>query len=214
MGTVAICPFKWHTLASLLIAPVHTRIIYDNHMSESEFELRVALASEVPAMYEIEVEAFPEDEAASLLSMSMRCQEANTFFTVLTQMQQESESATLLGYINGTLCEGTELHHESMSEHVPSGTTLVLHSVTIAREYRRKGHARKMLVSYMNRLVKDIALRGVKLVLLLAHEYLLEFYKSCGFTVMGVSPVVHGSDPWYELSFDLEEARRQWQLGT
>jgi len=171
-----------------------------------EFELREALVSEVPAMYAIEVEAFPEDEAATLPGMTMRCQEANTFFAVMTQKQSGNSSTLLIGYINGTLCAGKELHHESMAEHIPSGTTLVLHSVTIAREYRRRGYARKMLTLYMRRLVKEAVY--VTLVLLLAHEYLLEFYKSCGFTVVGVSPVVHGSEPWYELKFDLVQARR------
>jgi len=171
-----------------------------------EFELREALVSEVPCLHVIEMEAFPADEAADLPGMRMRCQEANTFFTVLTQRQPETASPTLIGYINGTLCAGSELHHESMSEHVPSGSTLVIHSVTIAHQYRRKGYARKMLLLYVDRLVKQLL--DVRLILLLAHEYLLDFYKSCGFTVNGVSPVVHGSEPWYELSLDLQEARR------
>lgn len=45
----------------------------------------------------------------------------------------------------GTCCQGTELSHESMDGHDPSGPTLCIHSVVVAESLRRKGYATTML---------------------------------------------------------------------
>jgi hypothetical protein len=43
----------------------------------------------------------------------------------------------------------------------------------------------------------------------LSKAYLLTFYMDCGFKLISVSPVVHGSDTWFELGLDLRDARAQ-----
>jgi arylalkylamine N-acetyltransferase len=40
-------------------------------------------------------------------------------------------------------------------------------------------------------------------VAIICKEYLVEFYKGCGFDMVGPSPVVHGKEQWYEMVMQL-----------
>ncbi|CAN0274546.1 unnamed protein product, partial [Scytosiphon promiscuus] len=54
--------------------------------------------------------------------------------------------------------------------------------------------------------VENVALAqpGVRRVCLIAKAGLLGMYASCGFSLKGLSPVVHGKDPWFEMRKDLD----------
>jgi ribosomal protein S18 acetylase RimI-like enzyme len=172
--------------------------------NEYGWVMKAAKEEQVDALYEIETEAFPADEAADLDGIRMRVAKANEFYQVIT----DENGKNIVGFVNGTLCHGRELHHDSMSEHISSGKTLVIHSVTIAKEYRRKGWATKMLNLYVERLRNGtIANKKVEYILLIAKAYLLEFYVNCGFHVRRLSPVIHGKDRWYELAYDVQQSR-------
>lgn len=45
---------------------------------------------------------------------------------------------------------------------------------------------------------------GVRRVCLITKARLLGMYASCGFALKGLSPVVHGKDPWFEMAIDLD----------
>ncbi|OWZ07767.1 hypothetical protein PHMEG_00019802 [Phytophthora megakarya] len=63
-----------------------------------------------------------------------------------------------------------------------------------------------MLKRYVNIIVDSQP--QVKRIMMIAKANLVGFYVNCGFSVTRLSPVVHGQDPWFELAFDCEEARR------
>ena len=44
---------------------------------------------------------------------------------------------------------------------------------------------------------------GLENIMLLAKDNLVPFYENAGFTNIGVSPVVHGVDPWNDLRMHL-----------
>ena len=165
-----------------------------------------AVPEQADAIFAIEFEAFPTDEAADLQSVKMRMAEAGQFFHVLLRGNE------VVGYINGTVCEGRVLRHESMSEHKPAGSTLVIHSVTVAAKHRRQGFATRMLKLYLQQMLQEQENAGIDYILLLAKAKLLEFYVSCGFSVLRVSPIVHGKDNWFELALDLGLSRCVEQL--
>lgn len=54
--------------------------------------------------------------------------------------------------------------------------------------------------------MENVALNhpGVRRVCLIAKAGLLGMYASCGFSLKGLSPVVHGKDPWFEMRTDLD----------
>ena len=51
----------------------------------------------------------------------------------------------MAGYVCGTCCQGSELTHESMTEHDASGQTLCIHSVVVSDKFRRRGYATALL---------------------------------------------------------------------
>jgi guanine nucleotide exchange factor len=70
------------------------------------------------------------------------------------------------------------IHHDSMSTHKPNGSTLVIHSVSVVPEMRRKKLGTDMLKRYMDNIVNNKDYTNISLVLLLTHEYLVPFYSN------------------------------------
>lgn len=163
-------------------------------------ELKQATLEHAQSIAQLEALCFPEDEAASLETITLRLTVASKFFKMIVDNENQ-----LIGFINGTCIEGEEIHHDSMTSHVTTGKTLVIHSVSIHPSKRRQGLARKMLRLYVQELLHATELNCV---LLLSKSDLLQLYLNCGFVVRKQSDVVHGKDIWFELGISLFEARR------
>lgn len=187
-------------------------------MSLRRAKLQPATIALIPQLYALEKLSFPEDEAADEEGMFFRCESANSYFQVLRKeyalhdgyggdshdYDSGSEEGDIIGYINGTLDTGSAIKHESMSNHNVDGDTLVIHSVTIAPHFRRKGWGSFMLKAYLQHM---LPYTQVKRILLLAKAHLLSFYVDCGFKVVRLSPVTHGKDSWFDLMQDMDEMR-------
>ena len=98
----------------------------------------------LPAVYALEAAAYPADEAATEENMRLRLAEANLYFRGAWD-----DGGGLVGYICGTLSHSKTLTEESMSVHEPDGTTLCIHSVVVAPQYRRKGLGAQMVRDYV-----------------------------------------------------------------
>jgi GNAT superfamily N-acetyltransferase len=146
--------------------------------------LRLVRHSEIDIISKIEEDSFPEDEKATLEKITMRQETAGIYFRALVDSNDE-----VLGYVNGTCILENYITHESMETHNPHGQTLVLHSVTVKSDHRRKGEATFMLKAYLEAM-KDVSI--VQSILLLCKADLCRFYANCGFQMIGVSSVVHG----------------------
>jgi ribosomal protein S18 acetylase RimI-like enzyme len=134
----------------------------------------------------LESSSFPSDEAASDETIRDRQRNAGKYFVVM----KGRNSSEVIGFVNGTCIEGETITHESMTDHNPDGRTLVIHSVTVSSNHRRKGcgmHLLKKYVKYVTEFCPE-----VQLILLLSKAYLLRFYLSCGFQLVSLSPVHHG----------------------
>lgn len=79
----------------------------------------------------------------------------------------------------------------------PLGTTLCIHSVVTDPKHRRKHLGTWMLTNYVQTIKEQQ--KNVELILLICKEYLLTFYSTCGFTLVGPSDVVHGKEKWFEM---------------
>ena len=92
-----------------------------------------------------------------------------------------------------------------MSEHVPGGYSVCIHSVCVSGDHRRKGIGSALIKEYIARLERGNAdgSWSYRRILLITHDHLRYFYESVGFEWSGESDVVHGSKPWYEMRRDL-----------
>ncbi|CAM9238967.1 unnamed protein product, partial [Laminaria digitata] len=184
-------------------------------MLESKgLEVRELSEAKLAAAVEMECASYPSDEAASPEGMRFRRANAGAFFLEATLKSVShgivhwyagrggSHAGEMVSMVCGTCCQGEELSHESMDGHDPSGPTLCIHSVVVAESHRRKGYATTLLKAYL----ENVALNqpGVRRVCLIAKAGLLGMYALCGFALKGLSPIVHGKDPWFEMTIDLD----------
>ena len=138
----------------------------------------------------LEVASFPADEAADDASLQLRLEEAGEYFYKLTRDGQ------LIGFINGTCIQGPNLEHDSMTSHVKMGPILVIHSVTVKECERRKYYALYMLHRYISYMKRRNELEEIRL---LTKPLNMNLYLLAGFKIVGISPIVHGADAWFEM---------------
>ena len=139
----------------------------------------------------------------SLTQCRLRQSQAGNLF--LGAYQRNVTSRVLVAYICSTLSSTSSLTHESMSEHVPGGYSVCIHSVCVSGDHQRKGIGSALIKEYIARLEKGNTdgSWSYRRILLITHDHLRPFYESVGFEWLGKSDVVHGSKPWYEMRRDL-----------
>ncbi|CAM9660009.1 unnamed protein product [Choristocarpus tenellus] len=192
---------------ALLFGPETTALL-----KSKDLKVRELVEADLQAVTALEAASFPPDEAASPENLRFRQANAGAFFLEgrLCQDGNDNEEqgtsssdgymgsgGKLVGFVCGTCCPGSELSHESMSDHDPSGPTLCIHSVVVDQQYRRSGIASALLKAYVEQI--ETTQPGIQRIVLISKAHLVPMYESCGFRLRGQSTVVHGKDPWFEL---------------
>ncbi|KAG0270646.1 hypothetical protein BGZ95_001621 [Linnemannia exigua] len=183
----------------------------DRKAEDLPLEFRLVSADQVPLAYAIEIEEYPESEAASLKNLIFRQDAAPELF-LGCYLRKEDDTSLLVGYIVSTLVSGDHLTHATMSSHDPSGDVVCIHSVCVASAFQRRGIATRMLKEYLQHLQrlsdknKSNASSSAKYkrVLLIAHQHTTGLYRGVGFVMVGKSSVEHGPDPWFEMVYALD----------
>lgn len=166
-----------------------------------QFNLILAELNDIETIYNLEIDSFPIDEAATLDTLKYRISNANQFFFKYIHI----DSNEIIGFVNGTCTKYNDIHHDTMTTHDSNGTSLVIHSVTINSKYRKSGHGSNMLRSYLQQVIKKN--HSIHQILLLCKENLLQFYLNCNFQLIRKSSIQHGKDIWYEMCLKSIEYR-------
>jgi hypothetical protein len=91
-----------------------------------------------------------------------------------------------------------------MSTHVPKGSSVCIHSLSVAPPFQRRGIALALLKEYVERVKRRTSeLSHVDRLLLISHEELCGLYAKAGFELVGKSAVVHGNRDWFEMQLIL-----------
>ncbi|GAQ84175.1 hypothetical protein KFL_001790140 [Klebsormidium nitens] len=159
--------------------------------SSEDLFFRPVAQEDLPAVAAIEQAGFPVDEAASPETLGFRQREAGHCFLVALKGDE------VIGYACGTLTKGSQLSHETMYRHDPTGGCLCVHSLCVAKEQQRRGLGPRIMRTYIN-YVRS-ALPQVDSIKLICKQDLIRFYERSGFHLLGPSEVVHGKDQWYEM---------------
>lgn len=95
-----------------------------------------------------------------------------------------------------------------MFSHVDGAPTVCLHAICVEKQLRRKGIASRLLNEYITRLRARGEAGSVpyERIVLIAHDDVIPFYEKSGFYNQGTSQVVHGTLPWFQLCFDLNNS--------
>jgi len=170
-------------------------------LQNNKLVVRPVSAEEVNEAYQLEVASYPLDEAATLEKLTFRQQVAGDFFLgMFSEM-----NGKMVGFVCGTCSLKSTLTEQAMSTHDPAGTSLCIHSIVVQDDFRRQGYATVLLKTCID--VVSTQFHNIQRILLIAKGYLLRFYVKCGFTLVGLSEVVHGEDPWFEMKVETKEAR-------
>lgn len=176
---------------------------------------RTCSPTDLPACHALEAASYPADEAASLSMLQYRQHHAAPYFRCAVLLPPEAADPTdsmkmrgdIVGFVTGT--RTSSFDEASMSVHDPAGPMLAIHSVVVAEGQRRQGIGAAMLAEY----VRAVRRMGPKVpidkIVLIAKAEKLAYYVRAGFSVVGVSPIVHGRDVWYECAVDLAAERRR-----
>ncbi|KAL7556846.1 hypothetical protein ACA910_016320 [Epithemia clementina (nom. ined.)] len=180
-----------------------------------QLRFREVVPTDLPACVALEQASYPEDEAASKTTLQYRQHQAAPYFccAVMDSAGGTDHEAgeILVGYVCSTRCNS--FTGDSMTTHEATGQMLAIHSVVVPHEYRRQGVATYMLKEYIKHISNfnsqcfdDEGKRGspIEKIVLLAKANLLTFYCKAGFRVVRPSPIVHGSEQWYELDLELD----------
>ncbi|KZO90657.1 acyl-CoA N-acyltransferase [Calocera viscosa TUFC12733] len=154
--------------------------------------------------YELEVQGYPADEAATLEALRYRHSHAPSLFlgAFLAPHTSPSSKPVLLGFVCSTLTSSPLVTHASMSTHDPHGQTIALHSVCVSPTHRRLGVGRALLEEYAKR-ARQGQMGDVKRIALLSRADLRGLYAQAGFSELGESAVQHGKEKWYDMVLDL-----------
>ncbi|KAG0140494.1 hypothetical protein CROQUDRAFT_53166 [Cronartium quercuum f. sp. fusiforme G11] len=161
--------------------------------SKSQIVYDPVKPTELNRVVELESEAFPPDEAASLETIEYRHKHAPELF-----LGAYNPSGQLISYINATRSTSSILTHESLTTHQPEGTYVLIHSVCVDVAYRRKGVAKGLLKHYI-----ETCKGSCTALVLVCHPELKALYLAVGFEEIGQSSLVHGQRPWWEMRLDL-----------
>lgn len=88
---------------------------------------------------------------------------------------------------------GTEPKHLG---HQEEGRTLAVQSLAVLPSHQGRGLGKILMKSYIQRM-SDAGIADR--IALLAHDYLIPFYESCGLKLLGESKAQFGGGGWYDM---------------
>lgn len=161
--------------------------------------IRPARPDDLARVVALEQASYPAAEAATAEMLATRLAVAGEAFLVATD-----EAGQVIGFACGTRAPGASLTHETMHGHDPAGESLCVHSVVVAVEARGRGVGSALVRALVARARE---LPGVRRVLLICKEPLIELYRAAGLRLIGPSEVTIGADPWFAMVCELTPGR-------
>ncbi|ORZ16217.1 acyl-CoA N-acyltransferase [Absidia repens] len=159
-----------------------------------------ATLADLDVITDLEARSYTSDEAATKENICLRIKNSQKAPHPELLFLVARQASTVVGFLCTTLADTDLVTEESMSQHAPSGKTVCLHSVCVSPEHRHQGIATSLLKHWINmhrtaRLYRRIAL--------LSRPTLVSFYCAVGFQKIGLSPIVHGPEPWIDCILDI-----------
>lgn len=154
--------------------------------------IRLAKASDIDRMAEIEALCFPEAEAASLQSFQQRFAVFGECFYVL-----EAEGK-VVGHINGCINDTPTLPDALYSNpqlHKPDGHYQTVFGLAVDPAFQRRGFAGLLLDHF----ARQSRQRGLKGMVLTCKAHLTALYEKHHFIKQGISASTHGGAQWLDM---------------
>ncbi len=153
--------------------------------------IRKARPQDMDRVYEIELESFPPEEAATKEKYAWRQEHYPELFLVA-----EDGCGRICGCIcmistNASLIDDTVFETDS----IPNGKTCAILTVMTEAASRRQGVAGQLLEAGIDAARQQ----NMESVVLTCKEHLVHYYSRFGFEKVGISASVHGGAVWYDM---------------
>lgn len=165
----------------------------------SDLIIRRAKVSDLDRCFEIEIDAYAGEEAATKEKVLKRIQTYPEGFLVL---ENKSE---IVGFINSGATHKVELSDEEFKEligHDPDGKHIVIMSVVIHPNYQGNSFTSVL----MKHFIKTMQAMDKTEIYLICQTELINMYAKYGFVHLGESDSDHGGLSWHEMSLSLKGA--------
>lgn len=162
-----------------------------------ELNIRKARPQDMNRVYEIELESFPPEEAATKEKYVWRLEHYPELFLVAEAADPAGGRDRICGCICMISMDAPLIHDEVFEmDPIPDGRTCAVLTVMTEAAARRKGVAGLLLEAGI-----DAARRqGMESIVLTCKEHLVHYYSRFGFEKIGVSASVHGGAVWYDMT--------------
>lgn len=155
---------------------------------------RKALMTDLDELAAIEAECFSAAEAGSRDTFRKRLEVYPGHFLLLC-----GDDGKVISFTNGLVTDQPDLTDEMYADtslHNENGTWQMVFGLLTRPEYRRQGHAARLL----NEFAENARAEGRKGLVLTCKEQLIPFYEKLGFVSEGVSRTsFHAGIEWYQM---------------
>lgn len=162
------------------------------------YKIRQVALDDIQRCYEIEIRAYPLEEAATKEKIKIRAEKYQKGFIVLEDDQQ------IIGFINSGCADQIVMSDDCFKEligHNPLGAHLVIMSVVVDPQFQGKGYAGHMMKDFIQR----AKILNKESIYLMCKEEYLKFYEKFGFNFTQISASSHGNETWYEMQLILRD---------
>ncbi|MBD3662351.1 GNAT family N-acetyltransferase [Sulfitobacter aestuariivivens] len=159
-------------------------------------EFRNAKPPDATRCFEIEIDAYQGDEAATLEKISKRIEVYPDGFLILLM---EGE---IVGFINCGCAHEVEMSDEEFKElvgHDPDAPNVVILSVVVDPAHQGKGLSRALMTEFVGRMKR----LGKSTIHLMCKEHHVPLYERFGYSYLQPSASNHGGMTWQEMSMKL-----------
>ncbi|WP_281995472.1 GNAT family N-acetyltransferase [Ruegeria faecimaris] len=159
-------------------------------------EFRNAKPADATRCFEIEIDAYEGDEAATLEKISKRIEVYPNGFLVLLV---EGE---IVGFVNCGCAHEVEMSDEEFKElvgHDPDAPNVVIMSVVVDPAHQGKGLSRALMVEFVGRMKR----MGKSTIHLMCKEHHVPLYENFGYSYLQPSTSDHGGMTWHEMAMKL-----------
>lgn len=162
----------------------------------TEYTIRNVILDDLTACHTVEARSFPAPEAALTTSLEKRIDLFPEGFLVAIHDGQ------IVGQVNSGSTSKDDITDEAfkaLDGHDPDGQNIVIFSLSVMPEHRKKGVGAKLLTRFIQQ-ARDMK---KKRVLLLCKPELIDYYAKHGFEDNGPSASNHGGAKWHEMALSL-----------